>query len=168
MRKDWLHNGIKANQSVLLLPRTSFCYSVEVYKKRTTSPLSFWYVLMQQLSMKSFWNQDISRNSRWPVGEGHVSQSMIAEAISGTFSEMATCDYGYSKETTVFQYPLKFWGNYMSFLLTLDRENLHLLHAQNLSSDFGLEIILQESGDIFRISFGQNLSSYFSMLFIFI
>lgn len=48
-------------------------------------------------------NQDLLKDSLWPVEEGHVSQSMIAEAISVTFSEMTTCDYGYSKETKVFQ-----------------------------------------------------------------
>lgn len=62
-------------------------------------------------------NQNTFKNSWWPIEESDISQIMITEAISITPSEMSTGDYGYSKETMVFQYALKFWGNYMSVLL---------------------------------------------------
>lgn len=62
----------------------------------------------------------------------------------------------------------------MSVLLTLDRKRFYLLHSQNFSSGFRLEINLQKLGDIFRIYFRhgtanipQSLSPYFSILFIF-
>lgn len=57
---------------------------------------------------------------------------------------MSMGDHGYSKETMVFQYALKFWGNYMSVLLTLDRKRFHLLHTQNFISGPALEALLQK------------------------
>lgn len=137
-----------------------FCYSVEVYKRKTTSPLYFWCVPSSNCQWSHTENQGTLRSSQWPTEVGHVSQIMIAEAISVIFSEIITCDYGYSKETEVFQYPLKFWGNYVSGFLTLDRKK-GCTSYRTSAPFFSIEIILQNIGLYFQKLFQTWYWSFF-------
>lgn len=141
-----------------------FCYSVEVHKGKQPPHCIFGMYSSSSCQWSHIENQDILKNSVTCRGRSCFTKHDNWSNFSNIFRN----DYVWLwlfQGDKVFQYPLKFWGNYVSVLLTLDRKRFYLL--QNFSSGFGLEIILQILGDIFRIYFrhGTNNTKSFLLLF---
>lgn len=145
-----------------------FCHSVEVYRRKKTSPWYFWYVLIQQLSMKSYWKSGYLKELSMTYRERscftkHDSWSNFSNIFRNDYMwlRLFQGDWGISV-------PIKILRElYVSFTY-IGWKKFYLLHSQNFSSGFGLEIILQKLGDIFKIYFRPgtgNITKSFSLLF---